>query len=130
MEKCKQINKKKDQLMRVYHSKHFELAKKDVLQYIKALLRLLKPDKITGYLRFGMEDPAVTGEILGVMSFALPLYQSYLRIYPDFTEQCLEAELIGKGKIILFSIAKIGIQVFFNKNLIKVKNKVQTIMEA
>ena len=67
---------------------------------------------------------------MGVMSFALPLYQSYLRIYPDFTEQCLEAELIGKGKIILFSIAKIGIHVFFNKNLIKVKNKVQTIMEA
>ncbi len=128
--KVKTIRYKKEELLRVYHSKRFGLAKKDVIDYGKNLLHILKPDWLDGYIRFGMEDPATTGEILGVLAVLFPLYQNYLVIYPDFSEKCLEAELKGKGKIILFPIVKLMIKIILNKNLIKVTKKVQTIIEA
>lgn len=60
----------------------------------------------------------------------LPLYQGFLDVQPDFEKKCLDGNLKGKGKIYLFSIVKLALKVIFNKNLIKVTKKVQTIIEA
>ena len=128
--KLSKIRKKKDELLKVYHSKRFEVAKKDVKAYLKKLFSIIKPDKLEGYLHFGTEDPAVTGQMLGVIATIYPLYQGFLTINPDFTEKCLDGTLRGKGKIFLFSLVKLGIRVILNKNLIKVTKKVQTILEA
>ena len=130
LRKLREIRKKKDELLKVYHSKRFDVAKKDVKEYLKKLFSIIKPDKLEGYLHFGMEDPAVTGQMLGVIATIYPLYQGFLTINPDFTEKCLDGTLKGKGKIFLFSIVKLGIKVILNKNLIKVTKKVQTILEA
>lgn len=128
--KLKVIGKKKDELLRVYHSKRFEMAKKDVKVYLKEIFSIIKPDKLEGYLHFGLEDPAGTGQMLGVVAMIYPLYQGFLTVSPDFTEKCLDGTLKGKGKIFLFFIVKLAIKVILNKNLIKVTKKVQTILEA
>lgn len=126
----KKIKRKKDELLKVYDSKRFEVAKKDVKAYIKEIFSIVKPGKLEGYIHFGMEDPAATGDVLGVLAMIYPLYQGFLTINPDFTEKCLDGALKGKGKIFLFSIVKLWIKVILNKNLIKVTKKVQTILEA
>lgn len=130
LKRIKQIGNKKDALLKVYHSKRFELAKKDIKSYLKRILRIIKPDKLEGFLHFGMEDPAITGQILGIFAMTFPLYQGFLTINPDFTKSCLDGTLKGKGKIFLFSIVKLAFKVILNKNLIKVTKKVQTILEA
>ncbi len=130
LKKIKEIGKKKEDLLKVYHSKRFELAKKDIKSYLKRIFRIIKPDKLEGFVHFGMEDPAVTGQILGIAAMLLPLYQGFLTIDPDFTKSCLDGTLKGKGKIFLFSIVKLAFKVILNKNLIKVTKKVQTILEA
>ncbi|MBE5923503.1 MAG: DUF2953 domain-containing protein [Lachnospiraceae bacterium] len=129
-DKLAKLNKKKEDLLRVYHSKRFEVAKKDVIKYIKQLLKAIKPKHLEGRIHFGMDDPALTGEILGGASLFLPLYDEFLDINPDFEKQCFDGILKGDGKIRLCSIVKIGLKVLFNKNLIKVTKKVQTIIEA
>jgi hypothetical protein len=128
--KLAKINKKREELLRVYNSKRFEVAKKDTIRYIKELLKSIKPNHLEGRIHFGMDDPALTGEILGGASLLLPLYDEFLDINPDFEKQCFDGILKGSGKIRLGSIVKIGLKVFFNKNLIKVTKKVQTIIEA
>lgn len=130
LKKIKEIGDKKDALLKVYHSKRFELAKQDIKAYLKKVLLIIKPDKLEGFLHFGLEDPAITGKILGILAMILPLYQGFLTIDPDFTKRCLDAALKGKGKIFLFPIVKLAIKVILNKNLIKVTKKVQTILEA
>lgn len=130
MDKLKEINQKKEDLLRVYHSKRFETAKQDVILYIKALWAVIKPKRLEGYVRFGLEDPAATGQMLGVLALALPLYDEYLTIRPDFEQPCIEGNLDGNGKIRLFPVARLVLKVIFNKNLIKVTKKVQTIIEA
>lgn len=128
--KLEKLFDKKDKLIRVYHSKRFELAKSDVFKYIKELLWVIKPKHVEGRVHFGMEDPATTGEILGGIAVLIPLYEPFLQIVPDFEKQCIEAVLKGYGSIRLVSIVKIGLKVIFNKNLIKVTKRVQTILEA
>lgn len=128
--KIKEINKKKENLLKVYHSKRFEVAKKDIISYIKQLFLIIKPDELEGYIHFGMDDPAVTGQVLGIAAMALPLYDEFLTIQPDFEQACIEGNLKGNGKIRLFFLLKLALKVIFNKNLIKVTKKVQTIMES
>ena len=126
----KEIGDKKDALLKIYHSKRFDLAKQDIKAYLKKAFLIIKPDKLEGFLHFGLEDPAITGKILGILAMILPLYQGFLTINPDFTKSCLDGTLKGKGKIFLFPIVKLAIKVILNKNLIKVTKKVQTILEA
>jgi len=130
LRRLKEINSKKDALLKVYHSKQFDMAKQDLKIYLKKIFSIIKPDKLEGYVHFGLEDPALTGQILGVLAMVLPLYQGFLTINPDFTKSCLDGTLKGKGKIFLFSIVKLAFKVILNKNLIKVTKKVQTILEA
>ncbi|MGN0154577.1 MAG: DUF2953 domain-containing protein [Lachnospiraceae bacterium] len=130
IKKIKQINNKKEALLKVYHSKRFEVAKEDIKVYAKELFRILKPDKLEGNVHFGMDDPAVTGEILGGLALILPLYQNYLTIRPDFEKQCLDGSLKGNGRLYLISVLKLALKIVFNKNFIKVTKKVQTIIEA
>lgn len=130
IEKLKEINKKKESLLNVYHSQRFALAKKDMFSYIKELLAVIRPGKLKGFIRFGMEDPADTGEILGVAAMFLPLYDGFFTVYPDFGQACFEGSLQGEGKIRPIGLVKLIVKVILNKNLIKVTKKVQTIIEA
>ncbi len=130
IDKLKKINNKKDALLKVYHSRRFELAKKDIIDYVKEILAIIKPDELEGFVHFGLDNPADTGQVLGIISIALPLYDGFLTVEPDFEKACLEGNLKGNGKIRLYSILKLALKVIFNKNLIKVTKKVQTIIEA
>lgn len=130
LEKLREVGKKKDALLKVYHSPRFTVAKKDAISYIRVLLGIVKPRHLQGNVQFGLSDPAATGQALGLLSLALPLYDDYLVISPDFEQACLRGNLSGDGKIRLFPVVKLALKVIFNKNLIKVTKKVQTIIEA
>lgn len=128
--KGQQWNKKKEAILKVYHSRRFAVAKKDVKGYIRQFFHIMKPTKLEGEIHFGFDDPSVTGETLGVMACVLPLYQNYLTVCPDFEKACLDGYLRGKGKIYLGAVVMLLLKVLWNKNLIKVTKKVQTIIEA
>ena len=130
IQKIKKINEKKDALIKVYHHKRFEIAKNDVIRYIKELWRGIKPKKLEGRIHFGLEDPATTGQILGVLSMFLVWYYDNITIVPDFEKACFDGNLSFYGKVRLFTLFKIIIKIIFNKNLIKVVKKVQTIIES
>lgn len=129
VKRLRKIQNKKEALLKVYHSKRFEQAKCDLKQYAGEILCILKPDRLEGDIRFGLEDPANTGYVLGVLAMLLPLYQGFLTVEPDFTQQIIKGNLKGNGKIKLIFVVKLVIKVILNKNLIKVTKKVQTILQ-
>ena len=63
------------------------------------LLKFLKPKKLKGKIRFGMEDPYVTGQILAVLSVLYPFYAERVEIYPEFDQKILEGNLYVKGHV-------------------------------
>ena len=129
VESLKKLFDKKDDLLKVYHSKRFEKAKNDVILYVKKLIHILKPDKLNGHVHLGLKDPAATGEIFGLLAMFLPLYDGRFELVPEFEYACNEIDVYTKGKFRIFPILVLGIRIIFNKNLIKVTKKVQTIIE-
>ncbi|MGI6007824.1 MAG: DUF2953 domain-containing protein [Ruminococcus sp.] len=63
------------------------------------LLRHVMPRKVKGYVRFGFEDPAMTGQTLGAVSLILPLYKTGFQVIPVFDEKILEGNFLLKGRI-------------------------------
>lgn len=130
IQKLRKLNDKREALLKIYHSKRFEAAKRDLILYIKTLWSVIRPKKLEGYIHFGFEDPATTGQVVGVIGMFLVWYDQSLTIEPDFDQTGIDGYLNGSGKIRLFPIVKLLIKIILNKNLIKVIKKVQTIIEA
>ena len=53
----------------------------------RKLIRHVLPRKIRGSITFGCEDPALTGQILGAVAIAYPLYGKGVAVYPRFEEK-------------------------------------------
>lgn len=128
--KLKKLNKKREGLVKVLQSERFEVAKKDMIRYIKSILNAIKPKKLNGNIHFGFDDPATTGQVLGGLATFLPLYDGKIDIRPDFEKQIIEGDVNGYGKFRLITFVKTGIKILFNRNLMRVIKRIQTILEA
>ena len=84
---------------------------------LKGFLVKLLPNKVRGDLRFGTDDPALTGEILGGISIFYPLFMDNVKVVPDFQETVLEGELYLKGRIRLLTVAQIAWRLYRDKNV-------------
>lgn len=77
----------------------------------KKLLAHVRPRKIQGCIKFGTEDPCLTGEILGMAGIFYPLYGENFNIEPYFDQKILEGSVSFRGRIygimVLISAVKI-----------------------
>lgn len=71
----------------------------DALVYLKRLLKHSMPRRLRGWIRFGTGDPALTGELTGVLYLILPVRAAEFSVEPDFTEKLFETELDAAGHI-------------------------------
>ncbi|MCD7825364.1 MAG: DUF2953 domain-containing protein, partial [Clostridiaceae bacterium] len=78
------------------------------------LWRKIKPKTIRGDIIFGMEDPAATGQILGIAAVFYACYGKGISITPDFTEKKLEGNLLVKGRFSLATAVGIFFRILFS----------------
>ena len=88
-----------------------------VLCQTKRLFGHIRPRKIEGRICFGTGDPAWTGQILGVLGVAYPLYRDSVAIIPDFENSILEGYLFIKGRIYGWFLLRIGLELYRNPDL-------------
>lgn len=93
-----------------------------ILTECKEILLHVKPRRIKGYIRFGFEDPSLTGQVLGIVSLCYPRYHKTLQIYPYFDRQIFEGDCIIKGRVCMGRLAMIGLRLYRNQ---KIKTVVQ-----
>lgn len=93
------------------------LAVTAVLRELRVLLKALLPRKIRGEVHFGMEDPALTGEILGGIGIFYPVFMDNVKVFPDFEESVLEGELFAKGRLRLVTVTGIALRLLMDKNV-------------
>lgn len=94
-----------------------------VWQECKKLFSQILPRKIQGYVRFGMEDPSLTGEILAGLGMTYPLHKNQIQFFPVFDRQVLEGEVQLKGRIYGITLVVIAVKLFFDKNIKYVWNR-------
>ena len=106
---------------------YFTVLKSEEGQHTFALLkrelgRLLKhiaPTKLNGSLTIGTDDPAVTGQIIAIVSMFYPIYGNNVSITPDFDEKCVRGSLYLKGRIRIITLIRIAWRVYFDKDMKK-----------
>lgn len=89
------------------------------IQSLKRLVLRLKPTDFSGNVRFGFEDPAVTGKTLAILSVMAPLFEGNLEVEPEFQEEILEGELLIAGKLTVWKFAALALELFTDKNIRK-----------
>ena len=90
---------------------------KDVIGYLKYILKHCSPRSVKGYLHFGTGDPAVTAQLTGLLYLVLPAKADKFLLTPDFNEAVIEADLTMKGHVRVCHFLQILWLGFRNKKL-------------
>ena len=85
---------------------------------LNGLWRHYRPRKAKGYLQFGTGDPALTGELTGILYLLLPVF-SEVEIAPDFNDPMLQTELELSGHIRACHLAAMAWRLFRDKKIRK-----------
>ncbi|MCR5793082.1 MAG: DUF2953 domain-containing protein [Lachnospiraceae bacterium] len=100
---------------RLKEPENLEAIKKIVRIFGKTIKHIL-PRKFFADITFGLEDPATTGEVLGILSVFYTLYADAVHITPDFTQKIIEGEARGKGRIRVFTLLRLYINLVRDNN--------------
>lgn len=88
---------------------------KSIKNTIVKLFQCIKPKRFQCSITFGFDDPAVTGQTLGIIAMTSPIHKDIFKIYPDFNEKRFECDLRAKGKIVSVNLIVIFLKLYFDK---------------
>lgn len=110
---CDKIKNIKEFLLEETYIQAFLRLKKEIIFFV----RKIKPDKINGYLRIGLEDPYNTGRVLAVLSVLYPFYGEHFQVYPEFEQEIIEGDVFFKGRIHLIHLILVLGRAYFDKDM-------------
>lgn len=115
----RRLKRKWESVKKFFRSKMFREAllhaKKEVLYFLKKAA----PKKVTGTVRFGFNDPALTGETLGILGMIYGKLPKDLSIQPNFEQEILQGDVRMKGSFQAVTAAGIALRLFRDQNLRK-----------
>lgn len=82
-----------------------------------SLFAYIKPRKFDVDLIIGMDDPAVTGQILSYYGILYPIIGNHVTVTGDFDRRRIEGSVFIKGKIKIFTFIKAVVRIYFNKDI-------------
>lgn len=88
-----------------------------ILQEGKKIFIHVLPKKIEGAIKFGTDDPCLTGEILGAAGIFYPLYGENLSIEPCFDQRVLEGTIVLKGRIYGIFVLLSALKIFRSRDV-------------
>lgn len=116
-DKIRALKQKADEVTTFIKDEIHKAAFKRVLNEILRLLRFLKPKRFQLNLNFGFEDPAQTGQVLGVISMLYPFLEKNIDITPDFQNQIIKGDVYIKGHFRCVYVLILGFNLLFDKNI-------------
>lgn len=128
VEKKDEILNQLNEVKSLIKGEPFKRAFRDVKKYLLKLLKHVRPRKFQGTIRFGLEDPASTGQILGVVGMLIPLYRDHLVVAPDFEQKIFEGQLHAKGRMQVGFFLTLVARIIMNRNLMNMIREARTII--
>lgn len=129
-QKLGRLLRQKEELVHFLKKPETKRAIAVVWQNLKHLLKHILPRKIKGYVAYGADNPATTGQVIGLISALYAKTGKLLELRPNFEEKQLETDVAFQGRIQLFTLLLIAGKVFFNKELRQAVKDVKKIKET
>lgn len=111
------LTERKDTYLEFWNLEEHRRARSAIYREIRYLWKKSRPRRVEGEVRFGFEDPALTGICMGALSVLYAWYPKKFRLLPDFDQEILEGDLLIKGRFQLYAAALIFRRVWFNKDI-------------
>lgn len=116
-DKMESIKGQASNIVAILKEEDTKIALKLVKDQLVVLVKHMRPRKIKGYIHFGLEDPAATGYITGVLGMIYPMLPKKFVIRPDFENEVLEGDIYMKGRIQSFVILRIAWILYKDKHI-------------
>ena len=123
--KIKKIKEKRKKIIEFLKNENTKLAFKSLKKELIFLLKKLLPRRLKVDVRFGFDDPADTGYVLGVINIFYKV-RSKMNIYPDFNNKVFEGNVKGSGHIRLIYPLVSFVKLWKNLN---VKNTLERVKQ-
>ena len=101
---------------------------KDGKVLLKKMWKHVRPRKLQGSIHFGLEDPATTGHLLGVVGMLYPVYRNHFVIAPDFEQQIFEGKIYAKGRVQIGRMTFLLLRFMLTRDFFKTVQKARTII--
>lgn len=124
-DKIKEIWKKIDYYQRLWELESTQNEIRVCKERIGKALKHILPYKFRAELQLGFEDPATTGNVMGIWGMLYPWIGEQIRVVPYFDEQIMKGHFYLKGRICVFTVLVIAIQFYFDKELRKLIRRVK-----
>lgn len=111
-DKLRGIREKAERMEALWISDHMVNSRSLLRKQLTYLIRHTKPKKLSGYLRFGFEDPSATGYAMAVYGILYPIWSPGLSVEPDFERQVLDCHILIKGKIRVWHFVRAALRMF------------------
>ena len=89
------------------------------------ILKALKPRKYSIDILYGFEDPALTGELTGLLSVLFLSSGKRVSLRPDFERSVMEGEIFFKGRIRIITLVIVLWKLYFNKDFRKLYREIR-----
>lgn len=86
---------------------------------LKELIREITPVKYDVNVRYGCEEPYMTGRILGVIAVIYGITGVRFNITPEFEQKVLEGDIYMKGRVRIYRLLLIALRVYKNNKFRK-----------
>ncbi|MEE1314107.1 MAG: DUF2953 domain-containing protein [Lachnospiraceae bacterium] len=127
-DKLEDLSDKYEVLESFYYENQSQYAVRKMLHLIKKTIRYILPTKWKGTLRYGFDDPSMTGKTYGMLcALGLPFCDGCC-IQPEFQEQVLEGRIKARGRIRVFFFIRVAVMVFFDSKLKAVYQKGKDVL--
>lgn len=101
---------------------------KDGKVLLKKMWKHVRPRKLQGSIHFGLEDPATTGQLLGVVGMLYPVYRNHFVIAPDFEQQIFEGKIYAKGRVQIGRMTFLALRFMLTRDFFKTVQRARTII--
>lgn len=126
-DKLRGIKEKAGRLEELWASDHMVRSRGLLGRQLGYLLRHTKPKELSGYIRFGFEDPSATGYAMAAYGILYPIWSPKLSVEPDFERQVLECHILIKGRIRVWHFVRAALRMILSKDVRRVIRDVKSL---
>lgn len=117
LENVQELQRKKDKIFDFFCEKEAIEAKNKTFKIVKKVIHHIRPRKLKTFVKFGLENPAHTGELYALLCLMYGIYGKDIILEPDFEHTILEGEFQFKGRIRLINLIYYVIYLYRIKKL-------------
>lgn len=116
-DKLRNIKKKTEKIEDLWKSGHMTNSRVLLQRQFCYLLKHTRPKKLSGYLRFGFDDPSITGYAMALYGILYAIWSPEVSVEPDFEKRVLDAHILLKGKIRVWHFVRVILRLLLSKDV-------------